>query len=358
MVGLVFVDTLELSPAQWAALTCNAAGWLWWFRASEGHPQWRSGMMERRMWLTALLTFGGLWTAFWNQPTSLDQQLLFEQARYVSRLPWEALIEEIVRRPYVEYQPPFFTYWVSRIPVLWVHQLLMLPWALLCAGLIRALYGRHAALLLATPLLALMLHQPCSDTVLFGMLLIVLRLCRLAGVQQGCRPAGVSWKRIGYRLLAGLMYGLTWMIKSLTILTVPFMLPHLGFGSVLGIGMWGGYVIWSRQWFFGRYQWRFLLQQLLIQRGAKTPRKAAQTRVALPLAKRLWRTLRWRWDRLGRHAVWAAPFYLFPAWLRPWQWQGIVLAAGIMLGYGNMKYLLLDLLFVFPVIETGEDMSM
>jgi hypothetical protein len=31
----------------------------------------------------ALLTCSALWCAFWNTPTSIDQQVLFEQARYL-----------------------------------------------------------------------------------------------------------------------------------------------------------------------------------------------------------------------------------------------------------------------------------
>ena len=108
------------------------------------------------------------------------------------------------------------------------------------AGLMWQLYGRAAAWLLATPVFALMIHQPCHDTLLFGLLLIVLRL--------------VQMQR---KLFAAIVYGLTWPIKPLTILTCPFLLPQLGWFGLGSLAMWGGYVGWSLRWAFGRRQLRF-----------------------------------------------------------------------------------------------------
>lgn len=145
------------------------------------------------------------------------------------------------------------------------------------------------------------------------------------------------------------------MIKPLTILTVPFILPHLGIAGLLSLSMWGGYILWSLQWEFGRHQWRFLLHQLMIKSmWASTTNSGAVTSPTVPTIfsdtlTRVRNSLKWRWEHLGSKAVKALPFYLFPAYSRPWMWQGIALAAIIILGYGNIKYLLLDLLFVFPV---------
>ncbi len=98
MVGLVFAEPLRLTLTQWLALEFNTAAWLWWYFLERGHPVRipplrggggcfpllggaRGGFM-----LTAILTFTALWSVFWNTPTSIDQQMLFEQARYLSRL--------------------------------------------------------------------------------------------------------------------------------------------------------------------------------------------------------------------------------------------------------------------------------
>jgi hypothetical protein len=365
LVGLVFIDWLQVTPGQWVALILHAGGWLWVFYSIR---VWREDRPIRTWLFPAVLTLNGLWVAFWNAMTCVDEWLLFKQARLLSSCGWHVFLEDLAQRPYVEYQPPFLTFWFSRLPVLWWHQLLWFPWAVLCAGLMWRLYGRPAALLLATPVFALMIHQPCHDVLLFGALLIVLRLRQLSGVRRCCRS------RIGdsaiqrcalkqrllctpYILLAAFVYGLTWMIKPLTIVTLPFILPQLGLAGLVSLTMWGGYLRWSWQYEFGRHQLRFLLHQLLIRR-MKKPTDGAKSHMPLPLSailrkkiRRLWNTLGWRWEHLGRKAVKALPFYLFPAYLRPWVWQGIVLAVIIVIDYGNIKYLLLDLLFLFPVRE-------
>jgi hypothetical protein len=151
------------------------------------------------------------------------------------------------------------------------------------------------------------------------------------------------------------IYGLTWMIKPLTIVTAPFILPHLGIAGLLSLVMWGGYVGWSLQWEFGRHQLRFLLQQVMIgsmntSQGGKMPRvPLTLLATCRKFLRKLQGSLRWRWTHVGHKAVKALPFYLFPAWLRPWTWRGIALAVVIVIGYGQIEYLLLDLLFLFPV---------
>ncbi len=320
--------------------------------------------------ITAALTLGVLWAAFWNTPTSVDQQVLFEQARYLSRFSWHEFLNAFAHRPYVEYQPPFFTFWVSRWPVFWGHQLILFPWGLLCVGLMWQLYGYRAAFLCATPVFALMIHQPCTDTILFGSLLIVLRLRQWSPRQQRLpekithlsryREALLSYiqRPTRYTLLAALLYGLSWMIKPLTLLTAPFLLPQLGVVGIGSLVMWGGYLWWSQQWEFGRHQLRFLLHQLFIKRMTSLRRVSSPPRPTQHVSRwfRVWRTVQWRWRNLGRGALQALPFYLCPTWLWTWTWKGIVLAGIIIIGYGNSKYLLLDLLFLFPM-EKSIDMS-
>jgi hypothetical protein len=145
------------------------------------------------------------------------------------------------------------------------------------------------------------------------------------------------------------------MIKPLTIVTAPFILPQLGIAGIGSLLMWGGYVWWSQHWEFGRHQWQFLLRLLFINRVA-----SSRQRTPLPPSRSTpltwaWRSLSWRWRHIGQNAVIAFPFYLFPAWLRGWTWKGILLAVIIILGHGNSKYLLLDLLFLFPTEEDAED---
>lgn len=374
MVGLVYAESLRLTPAQWTAMGLHAAGWLWWYHHSQlamsnyqlsmVNSEWRMANDQLRRanesGVTALLTFSGLWYAFWNQWTSIDQQMLFEQARYLARFAWPEFLARFADRPYVQYQPPFVTFWYSRFPVFWQHQLVMLPFGLLCAGLMLRLYGRNAALLLATPVFALMIHQPCNDTLLFGLLLITLRLIQID--RTGRRDTTKHTKHTKTKMFyfsrhscvswfPAFVYGLTWPVKPLTILTAPFLLPRLGWIGLLSVGMWAGYVIWSLRWPFGQRQLGFVLHQLLLRSMSRSNAGRLPPRSSRPLWLRVFTTLRWRWQRLGRPALRALPFYLCPVYLRPWTWAGLLLLLMIVLGYGNCKYLMLDLLWVFPLIN-------
>lgn len=77
--------------------------------------------------LAAGLLLSGLWAAFWHDMTCIDEWMLFKEAQYLSTFRWEPFLEEFVYRWYVKHQPPFLTFWFSRVPVLWFHQLLFFP---------------------------------------------------------------------------------------------------------------------------------------------------------------------------------------------------------------------------------------
>ena len=85
MVGLVFVDECHLTPVQWAAIALHAGGWLW---SVHSGWIWQADNACRRWWLSTLVLLSGLWAAFWNQTTSIDQWLLFGQAQYLSQFGW------------------------------------------------------------------------------------------------------------------------------------------------------------------------------------------------------------------------------------------------------------------------------
>ena len=335
MIGLIYAESLSLTPLQWTALGINAAGWLGWHIVQPSAPY-----QERARWGLTIGLYLGLWSLFWNAFSVADHSLLFGQAQYLAPFEWEQFLQELPARPYVKYQPPFLTFYWSRLPSFRLHQALMFPHALLCAGLLFALYGRHAALILATPVAALMIHQPCHDTMLFGLLLLVLRLCQL-----------------GHRRVAAVVYGVTYLAKPLTLITAPFILPRLGWAGLISAAIWGGYVGWSLQYDFGRRQAQYLLHLFFIAPNTATPVGASTARgVGLafdPLAQ-LWQKaayrLAWRWEHLGRSCMQALPFYLFPAYLRRWTWPGVGAMLCVLAGFANVKYLLIPLLFAFPAL--------
>lgn len=64
--------------------------------------------------------------------------------------------------------------------------------------------------------------------------------------------------------------------------------------------------------------------------------------------------LTWRWEYLGQAAMSAAWFYLFPTYVFRWPGKGYLLFGVILGGYGNMKYFLLLLLFLFNEVPNAK----
>lgn len=236
MVGVVFVDTLLLSPAQWGAILGSMGLYLYaYHKGFSGEP-------------VIVLSQGLLFMVFYGTLFATDTRLLFQSCRYLHQFTWRAFLSEFAHRDYVKLQPPFYTFFVSRYPVLGFHQCLTTLWAILCGLLMGALYGRKALLLLSTPVYLLMSTQPSNDVVLFGCILIVLRLLQM-------QKAGI----------AGVLYGLAFLVKPTMILTVPFLLPKMRSWGLVSVGIIGLYLAWSQHDYFGVKQWNFLLQQFCIR---------------------------------------------------------------------------------------------
>lgn len=235
MPGLVWVDALSLAPHQWTALLTSMALIL------------RYGIG----WRVLLLVHGALVTAFWDTPITTDTRLLFQSAQYLRQYTWTQFLSEFAFRDYVKLQPPLYTFWLSRMPVMWAHQIVQ---AGVAFGSVLLMQGmcpqkervRHIA---ATPVFLLMSTQPGNDFLLFMALLCVLRLCQLR------KPAE-----------AAVLYGLCFLIKPLMLITMPFMLPKLR-GWLLGtLIIIAGYYVWSSRHHFGVVQWGFLWRQLLLHK--------------------------------------------------------------------------------------------
>jgi hypothetical protein len=70
---------------------------------------------------------------------------------------------------------------------------------------------------------------------------------------------------------------------------------------------------------------------------------------AATLIQKAVRPLAWRWQHIGRASVSALWLYLFPAYCMRWTWQAVMLLILVIIGYGNIKYLLLILPFILPI---------
>ena len=313
MIGLTWGDAqLHLTPLQWGVILFNTAAWLWQWRTQANHT------------LLALVMCGALYLAFWNDPAGRDTALLFEQAGKLQPLSWSAFLDTFYKRPYLEFQTPFYPFFISRVPELWRQQLSCFPSSLLTVFLLFAVFGRHAALICATPLLAIMLTQPSTD-----LWLLVAVLCTQRLMQLRCL------------LAAAVVYGVSWLIKPLVLITLPFIAWRLGGWGILAMACWLGYVLLSLHWPFGQHQVIFLFQQLLIK-----PLNAPTMSGVL-----LQHTLFWRWHHIGQQTLLALPWYLFPVYCSRWSWMGWGILGIILGGYGNVKYVLLLFPFLFEVVD-------
>lgn len=232
MPGLVWVDSLALTITQQIGIALSM-GLLFSGRLSRG----KIGLAQ-----------AVILVSFWNTPLSTDTRLLFQSAASLQRFTWAEFLSEFAFRDYVKLQPPFYTFYVSRMPVLPGHQLIMSVWAVCCGCLMLELYGDKARMLLSTPVYLLMSSQPSNDLVLFGLLLISLRCLQL-----------------GYRGTAALALSLSYPVKPLVLVVFPFMAWRLKWRAVGSLTLWGLYILWSLQYSFGVRQADFLLHQLLVR---------------------------------------------------------------------------------------------
>jgi hypothetical protein len=302
MIGLTWGDPqLILTSVQWGAIIGNTACWLY---------QWRTQISARIV--AALSTMMLFWT-FWNAPIGRDAALLFEQAGQLRACSWAEFIAACPKRAYIQNQTPFYPFYVSRFPVFWQHQLICLPYSLAAVLLLFKLYGRRAALLCATPLLAIIRTQPSTDFWLFVAMVLTFRLAQL-----------------GRRDLAALVYGLAYLIKPLVLVTLPAMLVVLRGYLLLSVLIWAGYIRVSLQYPFGKFQTTFLLHQTLVQEAGTAIGRLTR--------------IKNRWRLFSRPALPALPVYLFPAWVTRWATVGVLIAVGVLIGYGNVKYQVLALL--------------
>lgn len=236
MAGFVSVDILCLTSVQWLALLGSMGMYLFAYHRSVSFTP------------VIVLSQGLLFVVFYKTQLLTDTRLLFQSCQYLAQFSWAQFLSEFAHRDFVKLHPPFYTFFVSRFQVYPWHQCLGAVWAVLCGLLMRAVYGRHASLLLATPLYAMMSTQPGPDFLLFGLLLIVVRLLQLQN-------------RVG----ASVIYGLAFSVKALMLLTMPFLLWKLRGWMLVSLGLVGLYLAWSQQYYFGVQQWHYVSYWFLLK---------------------------------------------------------------------------------------------
>jgi hypothetical protein len=220
---------------------------------------------------------------------------------------------------YVENQTPFIPFCISRLPVFWAQQIILLPVMLLSAWGLFALLGTPAAYIVATPLYSVMATQPSTDIYMFALM-----ITGLLAIQQ-CRQA-----------LAVALFGLAFWAKPLVLLFSPVLVWSLGLWSIMLFASFGIYYVWAYQYPFGHDQLFFLLRQLYLVRKQGGSVQGA---------------MRWRHQHITRRSLPVSPLWLFPVFTKRFRIIFVGLLAAVFIGYGNIKYLLPCMLFAYPLQE-------
>lgn len=394
MVGLVFIDTLNLTLLQSFAIMVNM---LLCFAAYRGTFE---------PWKVGICSVSFLLYAFWGAHVSRDSFLLFNSCQYLSQFTWSEYLSAFAHQNYVRYQPPFVSFLISKLPSYHVHQIATATISVSFFMSLPTLYGKNAFLFLSTPLAAIMMVQPSTDMWLFVAMIFVVQC-----VQQKKTT------------LAGILYGVAFLVKPLAVILLPFVVVRVRWKIVLSLAIVAIYTTSVYHTYFGYGQTRFFLKQIMVvssiykkgrgqkniprgnEKGQKnvtlqesskkqknvprdddkthkdiiprddgkthkdiipresgkgatgTPRSLQGVPKIAPLLTmrwgRVWSFLRARWDKLGKQALVAAPFYLFPVYIVGGVWTWFFCLA-VIVGYGNIKYLFF-LVFTFRILGLRPD---
>jgi hypothetical protein len=337
MVGLIFVDTLTLTLRQHTAIILNMAVCVYGYIL---RPQTHAVDTLKHDLCIACLCACILLYGFYGNAITRDVKMLFISSTYLSQFTWGQYLTEFSQHDYVKLQPPFLSFFCSRIPSYIFHQIFCIVLMIIGLPILVSLYGRRCYFLAATPLYALTLIQPGTDVWLFWWLVLTVAI-----IQRGNTWAGAC------------LYGVSFVLKPLSILLFPIFFWRLRYKIVASIIIVWIYWLWSHETYFGVKQWKFLSNQImtthLSQGAAKSfnvnPSHAIQHCFFYNMVKNLYTsfrgTVRWRWNHLGKYAVSALWWYGCPSYgLFFKRWGPLLLTLMILIGYGNIKYLLFVIL--------------
>lgn len=232
MPGLIFLQRLQLNISQWIILADVMLLYIlgYYFKAG-----WKVSFIAQ-----PVLLFG-----FLNKPIiCMDTHLLFHAAKYLQKCSWKHFVTEFVFLDYVHRQPPFVTFIISRIPILWVWQCINCGLAIAACYFLYRRFGSRALLLCATPVFLLMSTQPGNDFMLFVYL------------------AGALCLLPTHKAIFGAAYGFSFLIKPLMLLIMPFVFFRIRGYLAISIVIIFLYYLWSTRYYFGNQQWEFLFHQL------------------------------------------------------------------------------------------------
>lgn len=231
MYGLGFLRHLDLSLSHWMILIMAVGMYIFAYK-------------YRMNWKVAFGVQPFLLIGFWGKSIAcFDTGLLFHAAKYLSAYRWKLFITEFAFQNYVHRQPPFVTYLISRVPVLWVWQCIFCGVSIFVCWALYHRFERRALLICATPVFLLMSTQPGNDFLLFAYL------------------AGLLLFR-KQKFLFSILFGISFLIKPLMLLCVPIIMLRIRAYILVSFIVIFIYYLWSRNYHFGYLQWNFLAHQL------------------------------------------------------------------------------------------------
>lgn len=324
MVGLVFKDLLLLTGKQQSCLIFNMLLCLLAIR----QKQWKE-------WKIFILYVMVLWSGFHGEKLILDVRITWGQLYRLEGLTFQQFISTFPHCNYIHLQPPWITWWFVKIPNYHLHQLYALTWMVFCFFLCYNLYGRvHMLLIASTPLIQLISSQPTNDIYSFGLILIAYKIS------------------LKFRFGSSQIFFLACILKYSSCVVFPWLYPRFGLIPslfLLGEGIF--YIKWIKQSYWGTLQVRYLLHQFSFSLIPyyTAPKQSIYTPTTFFQKKcmKVVLAILWRGRNIIKPSLLAYPFYLFPIYCFPINFKVVPLMSGIVIGYGNIKYLLLILPFCF-----------
>jgi hypothetical protein len=311
MVGLTFFEDLSLSYVQYAAILLNMVVWM---------------QRKMRFWKKICIVYSILFVAFWGNAVSVDVTMTFDQLPRLSGLHISQVLDTLGHLNYLKFQPPLWTLFLWQFPAYWIQQCFAVGAGITILCLCRGLLGEVlTSLWAATPLFQLMSIQPSND--LYAILFL------LSGVvlaRKSCRVSGMA------------CIILACMTKYTSLVVLPFLLPQFGLAMLLIVPAATCYVLVGREYYWGTVQGRYLLHSFSMGVVSQyfTARQAIR-HVSKPLYIKLMNNVRWRVSNVSLSSMLSLWFWLFPAYLVRWRAVAYIVLCCLILGYGNIKYLLL-----------------
>jgi hypothetical protein len=324
VIGLTFGDTLRLTQWQHIVLTLNMGLSCWMITK-------RTSLQVHAFAFTIYLAL--LWTAFAGAQIGIDVRTTWNVLPQLTPYTGQAFLSELAFMNYLKLQPPLWGWFLSRLPSYALHQVLAICMGACLRMLVVIRHDvRTAWIVAAAPLFQLLIMQPSND--LYAIVFL------FAGV--------VSYEQ-GFRVLGVVLAILSTYWKYTVYAALPFLFPIFRFDMAWIIGGIVGYWVWGAStkllWHSQQIQHYTHIFTMNVASAKTVQHVIHRSRPWYWPIRKGWRTGLWRWRHLALPAISALWWYVLP-WGTLLTWRMAGFATCVILGYGNVKYLTLCLIFL------------